>query len=148
MRKILLAGEESHERPALLRHAISNRADQHREIGLKRVKHRSGRHRGSGHGFFRGGDDDNHQGAGRFGLLDLPEPVSSADSNFNRGVSASEFRQAAGQRFLALDLEHHGYLTLAELKSIRPAPPPEPSREVIPGQTPTDSDSTQQLPPE
>ena len=73
-------------------------------------------------GFIRGADDQ-HQGAGRFGLLDLPEPVVSADSNFNRGVSVTEFRQAAAQRFLALDLDHHGYLTLAGLEVIRPAPP-------------------------
>jgi hypothetical protein len=72
--------------------------------------------------FIRGGTDL-HQGAGRFGLLDLPEPVVSADSNFNRGVSVTEFRQAAAQRFLALDLDHHGYLTLAGLEVIRPAPP-------------------------
>ncbi|MBV8907777.1 MAG: EF-hand domain-containing protein, partial [Sphingomonas sp.] len=77
---------------------------------------------GSKRKFFRGGDDQ-HQGAGRFGLLDLPEPVVSADSNFNRGVSVTEFRQAAAQRFLALDLDHHGYLTLAGLEVIRPAPP-------------------------
>lgn len=82
---------------------------------------------GRGHraGFIRGGDDQ-HQGAGRFGLLDLPEPVVSADSNFNRGVSVSEFRQAAAQRFLALDLDHHGYLTLDGLEVIRPAPPSAP----------------------
>ena len=76
--------------------------------------------------FLRGGDDQ-HQGAGRFGLLDLPEPVVSADSNFNRGVSVTEFRQAAAQRFLALDLDHHGYLTLAGLEVIRPAPPSSPN---------------------
>ena len=72
--------------------------------------------------------DDQHQGAGRFGLLDLPEPVVSADSNFNRGVSVTEFRQAAASRFMALDLDHHGYLTLAGLEVIRPAPPSGPKR--------------------
>jgi len=82
-------------------------------------------HRGGGAGFFRAGDDQ-HQGAGRFGLLDLPEPVVSADSNFNRGVSVTEFRQAAATRFMALDLDHHGYLTLAGLEVIRPAPPSGP----------------------
>jgi hypothetical protein len=82
-----------------------------------------GRHRS---GFVRGADDQ-HQGAGRFGLLDLPEPVVSADSNFNRGVSLTEFRQAAAQRFMALDLDHHGYLSLATLETIRPAPPPSPN---------------------
>ncbi len=74
---------------------------------------------------FRNGDDK-HQGAGRFGLLDLPEPVVSADANFNRGVSLAEFRSAAVQRFMALDLDHHGYLTLAGLATIQPAPPAAP----------------------
>ena len=36
-----------------------------------------------------------HQGAGRYGLLDLPEPVVAADADFNRGISLDEFRQAA-----------------------------------------------------
>jgi hypothetical protein len=82
------------------------------------------RHGGGGH---RGGGrpgEDSDRGAARFGLLDLPEPVVSADADFNRGVSLSEFRQAAGQRFLALDLDHRGFLTLAGLEMIRPAPPP------------------------
>ena len=88
----------------------------------------SGRRRGDSgrRPSFRGGDDP-HQGAGRFGLLDLPEPVVSADSDFNRGISLTEFRQAAVQRFLALDLDHHGFLSLAGLESIRPAPPPAPN---------------------
>lgn len=88
-----------------------------------------GAHHGGGGGGFRnnsGGEFD--RGAARFGLLDLPEPVASADANFNRGVSLAEFRDAAGQRFLALDLDHHGYLTLAGLEMIRPAPPPEPNK--------------------
>jgi hypothetical protein len=70
-----------------------------------------------------GNGDLQHQGAGRFGLIDLPEPVVSADANFNRGVSRAEFRQAASQRFLALDLDHRGYLSLALLEVIRPASP-------------------------
>ena len=86
-----------------------------------------GHHRGGkGGGFFRGGDTDQHQGAGRYGLLDLPEPVVSADSDFNRGVSVAEFRAAAGQRFLALDVDHKGYFTLPLLETIRPAPPAAP----------------------
>jgi hypothetical protein len=86
-----------------------------------------------GKGRFRvSGGDDRHQGAGRFGLLDLPEPVVSADSNFNRGVSVSEFTQAARQRFLALDLDHRGYLTLPALEVVRPAPPPGPKKSIAP----------------
>jgi hypothetical protein len=88
---------------------------------------RGGRHHGDGSGFrSNGGESD--RGAARFGLLDLPEPVASADADFNRGVSLKEFRDAAGQRFLALDLDHRGYLTLAGLEMIRPAPPPEPNK--------------------
>ena len=89
---------------------------------------RGGGHRhGGGHhggGNWGGSGEEGDRGAARFGLLDLPEPVVSADADFNRGVSQSEFRQAAGQRFLALDLDHRGYLTLAGLAIIRPAPPP------------------------
>ena len=66
--------------------------------------------------------DDGHVGAARLGLLDLPEPVVSADFNFNRGISLAEFRQAASQRFIALDLAHHGRLSLAEAEAIRPSP--------------------------
>jgi Ca2+-binding EF-hand superfamily protein len=88
---------------------------------------------GGGHGHRRGGygggENDQHQGAGRYGLLDLPEPVTAADKNFNRGVSREEFRQAAAQRFIALDLDHHGYLSLSSLQSIRPAPAAEPNRD-------------------
>jgi Ca2+-binding EF-hand superfamily protein len=57
------------------------------------------------------------------GLLQLSEPVSSADSNFNRGVSLQEFRTAAERRFVALDLDHQGKLTLAALEAIKPPPP-------------------------
>jgi hypothetical protein len=101
------------------------------EAGMPRERdsgHRGhhGHHGGSGRILFRSVDTDQHQGAGRFGLLDLPEPVVSADSDFNRGVSLAEFRQAAAQRFLALDLDHHGYLALAGLEVIRPGPPAAP----------------------
>jgi hypothetical protein len=87
-----------------------------------------GHHGGGGGGFRNNGGGESDRGAARFGLLDLPEPVASADADFNRGVSLAEFRDAAGQRFLALDLDHHGYLTLAGLEMIRPAPPPEPNK--------------------
>ena len=59
--------------------------------------------------------------AGRFGLLQIPEPVASADSNFNRGVSADEFRAAANSRFQLLDTSHTGRLTLSQLEGIRQA---------------------------
>lgn len=101
-----------------------------------------GRRRGGDSGgdkrFFRSLDSDQHQGAGRYGLLDLPEPVVAADANFDRAVSLTEFRAAAQQRFLALDIDHKGYLTLDGLESIRPAPPPAPNKP--PEQAPTEND--------
>jgi Ca2+-binding EF-hand superfamily protein len=59
--------------------------------------------------------------AGRFGLLKIPEPVAAADTNFNRGVSADEFRSAANSRFRLLDASNTGRLTLPELQAIRHA---------------------------
>ena len=84
-------------------------------------------HGGGGRRFTRDASLDGHQGASRYGLLDLPEPVTAADADFNRGVSREEFRQAAGQRFLALDLDHRGFLALPDLEKIRPAPAPQPN---------------------
>jgi len=56
---------------------------------------------------------------GRYALLQIPEPVTSADSDFNRGVSAKEFQAAAVARFRLLDFEHTGRLTRDELERIR-----------------------------
>ena len=66
-----------------------------------------------------GGDDESR--AGRYGLLQIPEPVMSADTDFNRGVSAAEFRGAAVKRFQLLDAQHSGRLTLSALEQIRGA---------------------------
>jgi Ca2+-binding EF-hand superfamily protein len=66
-----------------------------------------------------GGDDE--ASAGRFGLLQIPEPITSADADFNRGVSALEFKNAAVQRFGLLDINHTGRLTLPELQRIQGA---------------------------
>ena len=59
--------------------------------------------------------------AGRYGLLQYPEPVVSADTNWDRGVSLDEFRSAASRRFQLLDVNHTGRLTLAQLEDIRGA---------------------------
>ncbi len=61
------------------------------------------------------------QGAGSFGLLNIPEPVSAADLDLNRGVSREEFHKAAGQRFVLLDTNHAGKLTLAQLEGLHPS---------------------------
>ena len=54
-------------------------------------------------------------GAGRFGFFDLPEPVTSADLDFNRGVDRSEFDKAAAVRFAALDRNRDGMIARGEL---------------------------------
>ncbi|MEO7564031.1 MAG: EF-hand domain-containing protein [Sphingomicrobium sp.] len=64
--------------------------------------------------------DDNQdfagQGAARYSLLNMPQPVAAADINFDRSITAAEFRAAAGDRFLLLDRGHTGRLTLPELE--------------------------------
>ncbi|HEX7695264.1 MAG TPA: EF-hand domain-containing protein [Sphingomonas sp.] len=58
---------------------------------------------------------DVKRGAARFSFFDYPEPVTIADTNFNRGVDPKEFRDAAVERFAMLDTNHDGKLTRAEL---------------------------------
>ena len=89
-------------------------------------EHRQGR------GRFRpgGGEDDGTvlgiggglQGAARYGLLNMPEPVAAADTNFDRVVTLGELRDAAIQRFQLLDSKRTGRLDLAELQALRPPP--------------------------
>ena len=86
--------------------------------------HGGGRtHRGGGGGGYGGGgpDANDEARAGRYSLLEIPEPVASADADFNRGVSAKEFHKAAADRFRLLDIGHAGRLALPELESIRAA---------------------------
>jgi hypothetical protein len=63
----------------------------------------------------------NLEGAARYGLLNLPEPVAAADADFNRGISLREFGLAAASRFELLDTAKHGRLTLPQLQEIRTA---------------------------
>jgi len=60
------------------------------------------------------------QGAARYGLLNMPEPVAAADTDFDRGVTLGEFRQAAIGRFALLDRTRSNRVTLAELQAMRP----------------------------
>lgn len=67
-----------------------------------------------------GGDSDqSNTGAGRFALIDIPEPVAAADTDLSRSVTRDEFRRAAILRFNLLDSKHEGRLTLAELERYR-----------------------------
>jgi Ca2+-binding EF-hand superfamily protein len=63
------------------------------------------------------------QGAARYGLLNIPEPVAGADADFNRGTTLDEFRRAATSRFQLLDSKRAGRLTLQDLEMRLPARP-------------------------
>ena len=71
---------------------------------------------------------DGLQGAARYGLLNLPEPVAGADADFDRFVSLDEFRRAASYRFELLDRDRSGKLTLQGLKVLLPSRPKEGQR--------------------
>ncbi len=71
---------------------------------------------------------DGLQGAARYGLLNLPEPVAGADANFDRFVSLDEFRRAASYRFQLLDSDRSGSLTLQNLIGLLPSRPKEGRR--------------------
>jgi hypothetical protein len=62
------------------------------------------------------------QGAARYSLLNIPEPVAAADTDFNRSITLEEFRQAAIARFQLLDSTHGGKLPLAQLEAMPHAP--------------------------
>ncbi len=70
---------------------------------------------------FRTGNDYGFEGAGRYSLLDMPEPVAAADTGFDGKISLAEFRQAAARRFALLDIQHQERLTLAGLESLLPS---------------------------
>src|SRR5688500_1127800 len=63
------------------------------------------------------------QGAARYGLLNLPQPVAGADADFDRGTTIEEFQRAAIQRFQLLDSQRAGRLTLAGLETLLPTRP-------------------------
>jgi hypothetical protein len=69
-------------------------------------------------------------GAPEFSLLNVSEPVSSADMNFDGKVSLQEFLAAADRRFAQLDADKLGYLTLETL-------PRTPQQILVEGKKPT-----------
>lgn len=71
---------------------------------------------------------DGLQGAARYGLLNLPEPVAGADADFDRFVSLDEFRRAASYRFQLLDNDRSGRLSMQNLKVLLPSRPKEGKR--------------------
>jgi hypothetical protein len=55
------------------------------------------------------------EGAGLYGLLNEPEPVAAADTQFDGRITLQEFEAAADRRFDLLDTKQRGYLTLDTL---------------------------------
>jgi hypothetical protein len=64
--------------------------------------------------------DGGLQGGARYSLLNMPEPVASADADFNRSITLAEFRQAALSRFQLLDRAHQGRLSFEQLQAMVP----------------------------
>ncbi|WP_261300401.1 EF-hand domain-containing protein [Sphingomonas alpina] len=99
----------------------------HRGGGGGGGRHGGGGMRGGGGGGGEGdassGDGEKRvtygkQGAARFSYFDFPEPVTIADTNFNRGVDPREFDTAARQRFAQLDKNGDGKIEKSELPRI------------------------------
>jgi hypothetical protein len=55
------------------------------------------------------------QGASFYSLFNEPEPVRSADRNFDYRITLGEFMAHSDRHFHALDRANNGYLTLADL---------------------------------
>lgn len=89
------------------------------------------RPRGAGGGMAR------REGAARFSLLNIPQPIRGADLNLDWKVTTDEWTRAANQRFAVLDTDGDGKLTLDTL-------PPLPGRGRPDGRGPRDH---QQKPP-
>ena len=79
-------------------------------------------------GWHGGGAYDLLEGAARYALLNMPQPVAAADADFNRAISLAEFRQAALDRFHLLDSKRAGSLSLADLTTLVPVRPSKPPR--------------------
>ena len=55
------------------------------------------------------------QGASFYSLFNEPEPVRSADRNFDYRITLGEFLAHSDRHFKALDRDNQGFLTLARL---------------------------------
>ena len=91
-------------------------------------RNRDGRKRRRTRDTVNGYQIDGLQGAARYGLLNLPEPVVGADSDFNRKITLDEFSRAASYRFRLLVSMVEGTPTLQELETLLPSRPKEGRR--------------------
>jgi hypothetical protein len=58
---------------------------------------------------------NSRRGAGKFGILDDPDPVHGCDTNIDFRVSLKEWMAAADRRFDRIDLKHKGRIERADL---------------------------------
>jgi Ca2+-binding EF-hand superfamily protein len=86
------------------------------------------------------------QGAARYGLLNIPQPVAGADADFDRATNLHEFQHAAIQRFELLDSKRVGRLTLQELEPLLPNRPTKRGRVRRSKDEPTDKRIGQPFP--
>jgi Ca2+-binding EF-hand superfamily protein len=56
-----------------------------------------------------------YDGAPAYSLLNVSEPVASADADFDGKITLEEFQRMADRRFDLLDKDRNGYLTLGAL---------------------------------
>jgi hypothetical protein len=56
-----------------------------------------------------------YEGAAPYSLINEPQPIMGADTDFDQRITLAEFRKAANERFDLLDKKKQGYLTLDEL---------------------------------
>lgn len=68
------------------------------------------------------GGGERRDGAARYGLLNIPQPVRGADADLSGRVSLEEWRAAASRRFSLLDTDGDGVLTLETLPRAPGAP--------------------------
>ena len=59
--------------------------------------------------------DSQPMGAGKYGLINLPEPVAAMDTDLTGRINRREVAEAAVYRFSLLDPDQRGYLVLASL---------------------------------
>lgn len=59
--------------------------------------------------------DSHPMGAGKFGLINLPEPITAMDVDISGRITRREVADAASYRFSLLDPQGKGSLTLADL---------------------------------
>ncbi|MEO7814303.1 MAG: hypothetical protein ABIR87_02540, partial [Sphingomicrobium sp.] len=65
---------------------------------------------------FYGRDDRfGPSGGGRYGIINIPEPVAAMDTDLNGIVTQREMLSAAQRRFRILDTDEKNYLLLREL---------------------------------